>query len=219
MITLYGFGTIFPEGRGETKDLRVQWALEELELPYRFYGLDHTGGELDGDAFSRISPFRQAPVIDDDGFVVAESAAIVLYLAEKAGKLIPADIHGRTRVAQWCCAAVSTVGATLMSLDLVEIFDSGKTAPHLHEEARKLASRWLSDLERHLQTREWIAGGDFSVADITMSGVLRSIRKTDLMKPFPKLKAYYERTVARPAWQRTLTLSAERLGMPVDAIR
>jgi glutathione S-transferase len=91
VITLYGFGRIFPEGRGETKDLWAQWVLEEVGLPYRVHALDHTGGELDGDAYRRISPFRQAPVIDDDGFVVAESAAIALYLAEKAGKLIPAD--------------------------------------------------------------------------------------------------------------------------------
>ena len=61
MITLYGFGRIFPEGRGETKDLWAQWALEETGLPYRVHALDHTGGELDGDAYRRISPFRQAP--------------------------------------------------------------------------------------------------------------------------------------------------------------
>jgi glutathione S-transferase len=109
MITLYGFGNIFPGGRGETKDLRAQWALEETGLPYRVHALDHTGGELDSDAYSRISPFHQVPVIDDDGFVVAESAAVVLYVAEKAGKLIPGDVQGRTRVVQWCFAAVSTV--------------------------------------------------------------------------------------------------------------
>jgi glutathione S-transferase len=86
MIVLYGFGNIFPAGRGETKDLRAQWALEETGLPYRVHALDHGGGELDGEAYSRISPFHQVPVIDDDGFVVAESAAVVLYLAEKAGR-------------------------------------------------------------------------------------------------------------------------------------
>jgi glutathione S-transferase len=219
MITLYGFGRIFPEGRGETKDLRVQWALEELGLAYRFHALDHTGGELDRDAFSRISPFHQAPVIDDDGFVVAESAAIVLYLAEKAGKLIPGDMQGRTRVAQWCIAAASTVGSILACLDVVEIFDSGKTAPALHTEVRKLVSRFIGDVERSLQDSEWIAGGDFTVADIMMASVLRSIRKTDLMEPFANLQAYYQRCVARPAWQRTLALSAERLGMKVDDIR
>jgi glutathione S-transferase len=219
MITLYGFGRIFPEGRGETKDLWVQWALEEIGLPYRVHALDHTGGELDGDAYGRISPFRQAPVIDDDGFVLAESAAIVLYLAEKAGKLIPDDVQGRTRVVQWCFAAVSTVGTTLVCMDLIGIFDSAKAAPKLHAELPKLASRWLGDVERRLQGREWIACSDFTVADIMMASVLRGIRKTDLMEPFPRLKAYYERCQARPAWQRTLALCAERVGVRVDDIR
>lgn len=219
MLTLYGFGRIFPQGRGETKDLRVQWALEEIGLPYRVHALDHTGGELDGEAFRRISPFRQAPILDDDGFVIAESAAIVLYLAEKAHRLIPRDLEGRTRVAQWCFAAVSTVGSTLVSLDVVEIFDSEKMAPQLHTDVRKLASRWLEDLERHLHARAWIATDNFTVADLMMAGVLRDIRKTDLMDPFPKLKAYYQRCFARPAWQRTLEACAERVGMKVDDIR
>ena len=219
MITLYGFGTIFPEGRGETKDLRAQWALEEIGLPYRVHALDHTAGELDGDAFSRISPFHQAPVIDDDGFVVAESAAVVLYLAEKAGTLIPSDVQGRTRVVQWCFAAVSTVAPTLTCIDLIEIFDTDKAAHKLIPEVRKVANRFLGDVERRLEDREWIACADFTVADILMANVLRGIRKTDLMEPFPRMKAYYERCHARSAWQRTLGLYAERLGVSVDDIR
>jgi glutathione S-transferase len=193
--------------------------LEELGLPYRFRARDHTAGELDGEAYSRISPFRQAPVIDDDGFVVAESAAIALYLAEKAGKLIPHDVQGRTSVAQWCFAAVSTVGSTFVCLDCIEIFDAEKRAPKLHTEVQKLAGRWLGDVERRLQDREWIACSDFTVADIMMASILRSIRKTELMEPFPKLKAYYERCHARAAWERTLALSAKRLGVSVDRIR
>lgn len=219
MITLYCFGTIFPEGIGETKDLRVQWALEETGLPYRVHALDHTSGELDGDAYSRISPFHQAPVIDDDGFVVAESAAVVLYLAEKACKLIPADVQGRTRVVQWCFAAVSTVEPSFVCLDLISIFDSGKADPKFEEDVRKIARRFLADVERRLADREWIACADFTVADIMMASVLRGIRKTDLMDPLPRTKAYYERCQARPAWQRTLGLYAERLGVSVDAIR
>lgn len=217
MITLYGFGRIFPEGRGETKDLRAQWALEETGLPYRFHALDHTGGELDGEAYSRISPFHQAPAIDDDGFIVAESAAVVLYVAEKAGKLIPSDFQGRTRVAQWCFAAVTSVEPTLVSLDFVDIFD-GENAK-LRAQVRKIAARWFEGVERRLEGREWIACDDFTVADILMSGVLRTIRKTDLLQPYPRMKAYYDKTVARPAWQRTLALCAERVGMSVDDIR
>jgi glutathione S-transferase len=219
MITLYGFGRIFPEGRGETKDLWAQWALEETGLPYQVHALDHTAGDLDGDAYRRISPFRQVPVIDDDGFVVAESAAIALYLAEKAGKLIPSDAPGRTRVVQWCFAAVATVGTTLVCLDLIGMFDPDQAAAKLHAEVPKIAGRWLGDVERRLDGREWIACAEFTVADIMLAGVLRGIRKTDLMDPFPRLRSYYERCLARPAWQRTLALYAERLGVRVDEIR
>jgi glutathione S-transferase len=219
MITLYGFGRIFPAGHGETKDMWAQWALEETGLPYRVHPLDHTAGELSGEAFSRISPFHQAPVIDDDGFVVAESAAIALYLAEKAGKLIPGDAQGRARVVQWCFAAVGTVGTTLVCLDLIGMFDSDKAAAHLHSEMPKLAGRWLGDVERRLEDREWIACDEFTVADIMMAAVLRGARKTDLLAPFPKVKAYYQRCMARPAWQRTLALYAERLGVSVDDVR
>src|SRR3954451_6067696 len=219
MITLYGFGNIFPEGRGETKDLRAQWALEETGLAYRVHALDHTAGDLDGDDYRRISPFRQVPVIDDDGFVVAESAAVVLYLAEKAGKLIPSDVQGRTRVVQWCFAAVSTVEPTLVCLDLIEIFDSGETARKLTVEVRKLAGRWLRDLERRLEEREWIACADFTVADIMMVCLLGGTRKTDLMEPFRRVRGYYERCRPPPAGQRTLALYAERIGVRVDDIR
>lgn len=219
MITLYGFGRIFPEGVGETKDLRAQWALEETGLPYRVHALDHTAGDLDSDAYRRISPFRQVPVIEDDGFVVAESAAVVLYLAEKAGTLIPGDVQGRTRVVQWCFAATSTVEPTLVCLDVIEIFDSDNAAHKVKAEARKLAGRWLGNVDQRLEHRAWIACDDFTVADIMMAGVLRTIRKTDLMAPFPHLTAYFERCFARPAWQRTLALYAERLGVNLDDIR
>ena len=106
-----------------------------------------------------------------------------------------------------------------MSLDLIGMFDPGKAAARLHAELPKLAGRWLGDLEAHLDHREWIACADFTVADIMMAGVLRGIRKTDLMEPFPHVKDYYARCLARPAWQRTLALYAERLGVKIDDIR
>jgi glutathione S-transferase len=218
MITLYGIGDI-EGGHGETKDLRVQWALEEVGLEYRFHALDQTAGDLDSESFGRLSPFHQIPVIDDDGFVIAESVAILLYVAEKAGRLIPKDVQGRTTVMQWCFAAVSTVAPTLQCIDTIEIFDEDKTAGKVLAETRKLAARWFQGVERRLEDREWIARPEFTVADIAMASVLRTIRKTDLMDPFPRIKSYYERCHARPAWQRTLTLAAERLGMSVGELR
>jgi glutathione S-transferase len=219
MITLYGIGDIFEGGHGETKDLRVQWGLEEVGLDYRFHALDQTAGDLDSESYARLSPFHQIPVIDDDGFVLAESAAILLYIAEKAGRLIPTDVQGRTTVMQWCFAAVSTVGPTLQCIETIEIFDQDKTATKVLEQTRQLATRWLQHVERRLENREWIALSQFTVADIAMASVLRTIRQTDLMDPFPCLKSYYERCHARPAWQRTLNLAAERLHKTVDQLR
>ncbi len=217
MITLYAFSNIFPGGHGETKDLRAQWALEETGLPYRIHALDQTAGDLDRGSYARLSPFRQVPAIDDGGFVVAESAAVVLYIAEKAGKLVPADVQGRTHVVQWCFAATSTVEPTLQCIDVIEIF--GGADENLKVQVRKLAQRWLDGVEHRLEGRDWIARDDFSAADIMMAGVLRTIRKTDLMQAFPRLRAYYDRCFARPAWERTLRSTAERLGMKVDDIR
>jgi glutathione S-transferase len=219
MITLYGIGDIFEGGHGETKDLRVQWALEEIGVEYRFHALDQTAGALDRDSYVQMSPFHQVPVIDDDGFVVAESAAILLYVAEKTKRLIPNDVRGRTTVMQWCFAAVSTVAPTLQCIETIEIFDEEKKATEVLAETRKLAARWFGGVERRLEGREWLALDEFTVADIALASVLRTIRRTDLMEPFPRIKAYYERCHARPAWQRTLALAAERLGKSVEALR
>ena len=220
MITLYGFGRVHRAVIGETRDLRAQWALEETGLPYRVHPLDHTGGELDCEAYSRISSFRQVPVIDDDGFIVAESAAILIYLAEKAGKLIPGDFLGRTRVAQWCFAALATVETPLAEILIIDKFGSGdEAAKKRRADLVKWAGRVLGNLERRLDGRTWIACADFTVADILLACVLREIRTTDLIEPYPRLKAYHARALARPAWERTLGAYAQRLGVAVADIR
>jgi glutathione S-transferase len=217
MITLYGFGRVFPPVIGETRDLRAQWALEETGLPYRVHALDHTGGELNGAAYARMNCFRLVPVIDDDGFVVAESGAVLLYIAEKSGKLIPPDFQGRMRVVQWCFAALTTVERPLMEIQLIDKF-GGEGNEDRRAEMVKEAGRWLSGLESRLDDREWIACADFTVADILLATVLREIRTTDLMDSYPRLKAYFARALARPAWQRTLNLYSDRLGVAVADI-
>jgi glutathione S-transferase len=80
------------------------------------------------------------------------------------------------------------------------------------------ACRWFAGLERRLERREWIACDTFTVADILLATVLRQVGKTDLLEPYPRLSAYYARALARPAWQRTLSLCAERSGVPLADI-
>lgn len=217
MITLYGFGRVHRKVSGETRDLRVQWALEELGLPYRVHPLDHTGGELDSPAYAAISPFHQIPVIDDEGVVVAETGAILLYLAEKAGAL-PTDAAGRAAVVQWCFAALTTVEPPVAMLFLIDaggLPGSSEQRPALVGWARRV----LGGLERRLDGRTWIAADEFTVADILQATVLRQVRRTDLLADYPRLRAYYDRAMARPAWQRTLERHAERLGVTVAEIR
>jgi glutathione S-transferase len=219
MITLYAFGRVHPGMIGKGRDLRAQWALEETGLPYRVHALDYLAGELDSPVYNRLSCFNQVPVIDDDGFIVGESGAVLLYIAEKAGKLIPADIKGRTQVVQWCFAALATVERPLFEMSMINIGVRGEGAREGLATLVKEAGRWFAGLERRLDGREWIACEAFTVADILLASVLRQVRNADLLDPYPRLKAYYARALARPAWQRTLSLCAERQGVNVADIR
>lgn len=217
MITLHGFGRVHRKVIGETRDLRVQWALEELGLAYHVHGLDHTGGEFDSPEYVAISPFHQAPVIEDGGVIVAETGAILLYLAEKAGAL-PADAAGRAAVQQWCFAALTTVEpplAMIMMIDFGGLPGSGEQ----REALVRWAGRPLRGLEQRLEGRTWIAADEFTVADILLATVLREIRHTEMLADYPRLRAYQERALARPAWRRTLELYTARFGLTVADLR
>ena len=217
MITLHAFGSMFPGGVGETKDMRVQWALEEMGLPYRVRAWDYNGGETDTPEFTALNPFNQLPLLEDDGLVLAESAAILIHLAETSGRLIPAEAAGRAQVIQWCFAAMATVAWPLTAISMVEAGFMGED-PAARAFLAPLADRWLGALERRLEGREWLVGDDFTVADLCMAGVLREVRQSDLMDGWPAVRAFHDRAHARPAWRRTLALYAERLGTTVDAI-
>lgn len=217
MITVYGFKRVMDPVIGETRDLRALWALEETGLPYQVHGLDFIAGETQTDDYRRLSPFNQVPVIDDDGFIIAETGAIVIYLAEKANMLIPVDPKGRTRVTQWCCTALNTIEPTLLQIQVIDGGGEQATGalrrPSLVDRARKQ----FAVLEEQLSTRPYLAGNDFTVADIMMATILREIRKTDLIENFPALKDYFTRCQARPAWRRTLRAYEVRMGAPEGA--
>ena len=218
MITLYGFGRIFPAVIGETRDLRIEWALEEMGLPYRLHGLDFTAGESKTEAYEAISPFQRVPAIDDDGFTLAESGAVLLYLAEKHGQLIPADFEGRMRVTQWCFSALNTVEWSTLQLKALDLFGGGEGAEARRADLVKQVQRSLGLLEKRMDGREWIATDEFTVADLLMATVLRQIRHTELMADYPQVGAYYARALARPAWGRALQAYADRFGVPVTQV-
>ena len=149
MLKVYGFSKVNAFARGNTRDLRVLWALEEMQMPFELVGMDHPAHELNSDAYRRLSPFEQIPAIDDDGVVLSESAAILIYLAKKAGKLIPSDPAGEAQVVRWSFAAMNTVEMPLLTLLLMG-FVTKKDEPASY---RDFTVGWA---KRHLAT--WTAG-------------------------------------------------------------
>jgi glutathione S-transferase len=217
MITLHAFGRVHPMVHGLTRDLRVQWALEELELPYHVHGLDHTGGEMNHDEFRRISPFKQLPVIEDDGFVLAESGEILVYLAEKSGRLV--DPQKRATVVRWCFAALTTVEPVIQTIVLMDM--ENKTDDVTKERRAnlvKIADRVLTGLESWLGEHAYVAGAEFTVADILMTTVLRQARHAGLLGKYPRCEAYRKECEARPAWARTVAAYEARLGAEPGAV-
>ncbi len=203
MLKVYGFSKVNAGARGHTRDLRVLWALDELQLPFEVVGMNHPAHDLSTDAYRRLSPFEQIPAVDDDGLVLSESAAIVLYLAKKSGRLIPGDLAGEAQVMRWCFAAMNSIEPPLLALMVLDWTADGSCGKHreflvgwVHRVLANLAS-WLAD-------RDFIATEEFTVADILMAHVLHSgIKDATVIAPYPGLVSYRDRCLARPAWQRT----------------
>jgi glutathione S-transferase len=217
MIVLHAFGRVHPAVHGLTRDLRVEWALEELGLPYRVHGVDHTGGETSRDEFLRINPFKQLPVIEDDGFVLAESGAILLYLAEKAGRL--PDPKTRATVTRWCFAALTTIEPVVA---MIVLTDFEKKSDDVSKDRRAALVKWsdrgLAGLEMCLGEHAYVAGADFTVADILMTTVLRQARRAGLLAKYPRCEAYRQKCEARPSWARTVAAYEARLDAEPAAV-
>ena len=211
MLKVYGFSKVNAVARGHTRDLRVLWALEEMQLPYEVAGMDHPAHDLDTEAYLRLSPFRQIPAIDDDGLVVSESAAILMYLAKKSRRLMPGDPAGEAQVVRWSFAAMNSVEPPVLSLMVLDWMADGSCGKY-----REFLAGWvhrvLGNLERWLAPREFVATDDFTVADILMAHVLSAGVKDDtLIAPYPGLAAYRDRCLARPAWKRTIEAYCARV--------
>lgn len=211
MITVYVFGNAPVPVRNITRDLRALWALEESGLPYRLQRLDFARGELKQPEYTRINPFGHIPSIDDGGFTLFESAAIVLYVAEKAGHLLPKTRDGRALAAQWAFAAVNTVEPAIAELFAIDAFFAEQPwargrRPAVVEQVKKR----LATLEAEFAQRTYVIGDDFSAPDILMATVLRLVQ-TDLLGAAPNVAAYLARCESRPAWTKVLAEHQQRL--------
>lgn len=209
MLKLYAFGRVNKGAHGNTRDLRVLWALEEIGMPYEIVGMDHPNHDLDAPAYRALNPFGQIPVIDDDGVVVSESGAILLYLARKSGKLMPQNLAGEAQVLRWCFTALTTIELPVLSLWFVNL--SGGKGLRPSEAFHGWADMRLKQLDGWLTKREFIATEDFTVADILMTHVLDAGTQREMLEPYPNLRAYRVRCTERPAWKRTVEAYDQRV--------
>jgi glutathione S-transferase len=210
MLKLYGFSKVNGFARGKTRDLRVLWALEEMQIPFEISGMDHPANDLGTEAYRRMSPFEQIPSIDDDGLVVSESAAILSYLAKKSGRLIPRDLAGESQVLRWSFAAMNTVEPPLLSLMVFDWMHDGSPSKY-RAFLVDWSNRVLRNLDRWLEGRDFIATDDFTVADILMGHVVSVIQDPEMIAPYKNVVAYRDRCFARPAWKRVFEAYCERV--------
>lgn len=204
MITLYTWST--PNGR------KVSIALEELALPYEVRPVDITSGEQHEADFLKLNPNNKIPVIvDPDGpdgkpITVIESGAILIYLAGKTGRLLPTDLRARLEAIQWLMFQMGSVGPMLGQAHHFLRF-APEVIPYALERYSKEALRIYGVLNTRLEGREWLAGGEYSIADIaTFPWIARHDWQGIDLKRFPNVKRWFEALQARPAVQRGMAV-------------
>jgi GST-like protein len=195
VIDLYTWTT--PNGR------KVSIALEELGLPYKAHAIDIGKEEQFRPDFLAIAPNNKIPAIidHDNGFHLMESGAILMYLAEKTGKLMPKELQARYRVIEWLMWQMGGPGPFLGQVHHFVKYNKGK-APYAEERFLKEAHRLYGVLDQRLKDREFVAG-DYSIADIAIwPWISRFDWQTVDLARYPNVKRWYVAIAKRPAVER-----------------
>jgi len=209
MIDLYTWAT--PNGR------KISIMLEEIPLPYEVIGVDISSGEQFSPGFLAINPNGKIPaIIDPDGpdgrpLPLFESAAILIYLADKTGQLMPTELSRRYETLQWLFFQMSAIGPMFGQVGFFyrfagKAFEDRRPAERYRNESKRL----LGVLEGRLQDRPWIMGDDYTIADIATLGWVRNIATftPEIVEfdSFTAVGAWLQRGLARPAVQRGLDI-------------
>jgi glutathione S-transferase len=203
MITISAFGWVPPFARGQVRDLRVRWALEEAGLPYKTRLLEQ--GDQDKPDYRDLQPFGQVPIFEDGEFVLFETGAIVLHIGERCETLLPREPAARARATQWLIAALNSIEPFVMNVTLIDIFYADQEWAKLRRpSAVQFVERRLAALSKTLGEKPYLDGARFTAGDLMMTTVLRILRHTDIVTSDRRLAAYVERSTARPAFQRAL---------------
>jgi glutathione S-transferase len=211
MIDLYTAAT--PNG------WKVSIALEELGLPYTLRPIDLSSGAQKEPWFTAINPNGRIPAIVDRAngdFAVFESGAILLYLAEKTGRLMPADEKGRSRVVQWLMFQMGGVGPMMGQANVFTRYFP-EHLPAAIERYRRECRRLFEVLDEHLANHEYLAG-DYSIADIANWSWVHTHEWPGIdVAGLDSLQRWMDAIAARPSVQRGI-VNPPRQGQPEEQI-
>jgi GST-like protein len=204
MITLYGMGS--------PNVVKIYIALEELGLPYQVHPVDVFGGKQFDDAFLKLNPNAKVPVIvDSEGpggkpYTVFESGAILLYLADKTGKLLPADKAARFDSIQWLMTQMSTVGPMFgQFVHFMRFAPPGNDYSKSRYQTQ--AYRVTEVIDQRLAGSAYLGGSEYSVADIATFPWMRALPNflgAEAAAKFPNVARWVKAIDERPAVKKAL---------------
>ena len=201
MITISAFKWVPDFARGQVRDLRVRWALEEAGLPYTTRLLEQ--GEQEKPDYRAQQPFGQVPIFEENGFILFETGAIVLHIGERSEALLPKEANARTRATQWLIAALNSIEPFVMNVAIIDLFYANEEWAKLRRPgAVEFAQKRLGALSTSLGDKPFLDGDRFTAGDLMMTTVLRILKHTDIVTSDRRLAAYIERCTARPAFKR-----------------
>ncbi len=200
MIRLYTAAT--PNGR------KASIALEEIGVPYEVTRVDINADDHPTDDFLALTPNHKIPVLDDDGLVIWESGAILLYLAEKHGKLLPADPARRIEAIQHCFFQTGGLGPNLGRLAAQLRRPADERNAEMVDIFSQEVERLLGALGRTLADGRPFLAGDYSIGDIMNYGWLAPVYglKAPMLMALPRVVSWVERIAERPAVQRGMAV-------------
>lgn len=180
---------------------KVAMTLEEMGLDYRLRTVNLSAGEQQEESYLNINPNGRIPAIVDDGFAVFESGAIMLYLAEKTGKLMPRDAKGRSEVIQWLMFQMAGIGP-MQGQAVVFVRYFPEDIPAAKDRYINESRRLYEVLDRRLEGREWLVN-DFSIADIANWSWIRSYKWARIpIEGLDNLSRWMDQMLNRPACER-----------------
>jgi glutathione S-transferase len=200
MPTITAFENSPDRGRGQARDMRVRWALEEVGQPYDVRLVSFAA--MKQPTHLALHPFGQIPTYEDGDLALFESGAIVLHIAERHGGLLPLDANARSRAIAWMFAALNTLEPPIVELGMAMRVERDRSwhaerLPMLQDRVRVR----LGELSRRLGGADWLDGA-FSAGDLMMVTVLRRLNASRLLDEYPEIAAYVARGEARPAFRR-----------------